>query len=306
MLKSKLFSFLRSTGRTDGDMQTTAHGIDPANDDTVRHCPKCGSGSLWGRQDGTIACEYCELVFQVQIQPQYPNSVQNINGAAIGPDGLPTGEQIPGVPLGAPQSPQDGVEGEPGMEADTEPLEGAEPPGEPEPGSPADEENPPEGDLDGNVMQTQSVLQSQALRSGWPKGDALVKHLAAPSASGGHGWDQQRIDNLPDISERRRGSRVWRHEAAHGVLPIDDPMFVKPIDPGHEHWSADDVDGQTVSGWPGRYADTDTGMETEGKLFFGADSNVLSRDDMLRFIALRHANNRHAVLEVIRGENGIV
>lgn len=52
-------------------------------------CPFCGGGKIIGRADGSVECEFCHNFFTVQVQPQYPNFPQTI-------DGVP--QQIPGMP----------------------------------------------------------------------------------------------------------------------------------------------------------------------------------------------------------------
>lgn len=52
----------------------------------------CGSGSIWGRSDGSISCDFCGTVFSVQIQPSYPQMAQNIDGSDLDPT---TGEVLP-------------------------------------------------------------------------------------------------------------------------------------------------------------------------------------------------------------------
>lgn len=53
------------------------------------NCPFCGAGKIIGRADGSVECEFCHHYFTVQVQPQYPNFPQTING-------MP--QQIPGMP----------------------------------------------------------------------------------------------------------------------------------------------------------------------------------------------------------------
>jgi hypothetical protein len=65
----------------------TAHGF--AQTDTVKHCPFCGSGDVWGGSDGTITCEFDGATFQVSVEPQYPSAPGNINGQPLDMDGQP-------------------------------------------------------------------------------------------------------------------------------------------------------------------------------------------------------------------------
>lgn len=67
--------------------QVVAH--DATENQSLRHCPFCGSGKIIGRADGSVECEFCHNYFTVQVQPQYPNFPQTI-------DGMP--QQVPGMP----------------------------------------------------------------------------------------------------------------------------------------------------------------------------------------------------------------
>jgi hypothetical protein len=82
-------------------LRTLAH--DATENQAIRHCPFCGGGKIIGRADGSVECEFCHNFFTVQIQPQYPNFPQTI-------DGMP--QQIPGMP-GQVETPG----GAPGMDA---------------------------------------------------------------------------------------------------------------------------------------------------------------------------------------------
>lgn len=64
-----------------------SHGF--AQTDTVKHCPFCGSGDVWGGSDGTITCEFDGATFQVSVEPQYPSAPGNIAGQPLDIDGEP-------------------------------------------------------------------------------------------------------------------------------------------------------------------------------------------------------------------------
>lgn len=82
---------------------------DATENEALRHCPFCGAGKIIGRADGSVECEFCHHYFTVQVQPQYPNFPQTING-------MP--QQIPGMP-GQVETPQmDGGGLPPGQEGD--------------------------------------------------------------------------------------------------------------------------------------------------------------------------------------------
>lgn len=84
------------------------------------NCPFCGAGKIIGRADGSVECEFCHHYFTVQVQPQYPNFPQTING-------MP--QQIPGMP-GQVETPMgDPAMGAGGFPPDPmDPAAGAAPP----------------------------------------------------------------------------------------------------------------------------------------------------------------------------------
>lgn len=111
----------------------------------TKNCPFCGAGKIIGRQDGSVECEFCHQFFTVQVQPQFPNFPQTI-------DGQP--QQIPGMPGQVDTPPGASVPGggfPPGEEGAEDPAEG----GNPNPFGDADAEpdaddagGPPDGDAD--------------------------------------------------------------------------------------------------------------------------------------------------------------
>ena len=102
--------------------QTLAHGF--AQTDTVKHCPFCGSGDVWGGSDGTITCEFDGATFQVSVEPQYPSAPGNIAGQPLDIDGQPNpmGQADAGDAMAVPEgmSPSSGealgMEGEDGQD----------------------------------------------------------------------------------------------------------------------------------------------------------------------------------------------
>jgi hypothetical protein len=94
-----------------------AHGY--GSEDTISHCPRCGSGNIWGQSSGDIHCEWCDLSFTVTVQPSFPTAVQTINGVPMDMDGQPV-PPGPSAPPGAsleeeegpsPQAPPPGAQG---------------------------------------------------------------------------------------------------------------------------------------------------------------------------------------------------
>lgn len=117
--------------------QIVAH--DATENQEIRHCPMCGGGKIIGRQDGSVECEYCHSYFTVQIQPQFPNFPQTI-------DGMP--QQIPGMPGQVETPPGASVPGQepaPGEEGAEDPAGGGNPFAD---GDADDAGGPPDGDAD--------------------------------------------------------------------------------------------------------------------------------------------------------------
>lgn len=59
----------------------------------LNHCPFCGSGSITGRSDGSVECDFCNSVFTVQVQPAHPNMPQTVDGQPVTPPGMPAGQE---------------------------------------------------------------------------------------------------------------------------------------------------------------------------------------------------------------------
>ncbi len=74
-------------------MRKQAH--DATENQDVRHCPFDGSGKIIGRADGSIECEFGGHYFTVQVQPQYPNFPQTMNGMPISIPGMPGQVETP-------------------------------------------------------------------------------------------------------------------------------------------------------------------------------------------------------------------
>jgi hypothetical protein len=70
-----------------GLSRSLGHGF--AQTDTVKHCPFCGSGDVWGGSDGTVSCEFCSAVFQVSVEPAYPSAPGSIDGNPLNMEGDP-------------------------------------------------------------------------------------------------------------------------------------------------------------------------------------------------------------------------
>jgi hypothetical protein len=73
----------------DAPVTAAKHGHGFAQTDTVKHCPFCGSGDVWGGSDGTITCEFDGATFQVSVEPQFPSAPGNIDGVPLNIDGAP-------------------------------------------------------------------------------------------------------------------------------------------------------------------------------------------------------------------------
>lgn len=89
---------------SDRPVRKVAH--DSGDGQTVYHCFSCGSGQVLARSDRTIECEYCHVLFTVQVQPQFPAFPQTINGQPVQMPGMPG--QIGGAPVDPSQVGPDG------------------------------------------------------------------------------------------------------------------------------------------------------------------------------------------------------
>lgn len=280
--------------------QKVAHGFDPGDDSIVRHCPFCGSGNVWGKSDGNVHCEFCGKDYTVQVQPEYPQAVQNLQGVPLGMSGVEDGFDEQGNPIagdpaqmggdGPPTASEGGImpdEGGDGGEED-EDEEGDEE------GSPEDEEDQGKDNDQPEFLKKKTSLQERAhqilaVRKGWPIGSRLDRHFTSP-APDGHGWDEEKLHRLPG------GWRQERHDRAHGLGAVLWDTDDLPDEPGHEHWHSEDF-----------YADEGRKMQRYRRkmagLFFTASGNVLNEDDMINHLAIRHADNRTAVIGMVQEFN---
>lgn len=70
-----------------GSLQFEAH--DSGDGETIYHCPFCGGGSVVGRSDGTVECDFCQTAFTVQVQPMKSGQPQTFNGQPLDMPGMP-------------------------------------------------------------------------------------------------------------------------------------------------------------------------------------------------------------------------
>lgn len=130
--------------------QHQAHGF--AQTDTVKHCPFCGSGDVWGGSDGTITCEFCDATFQVSVEPAYPSAPGSIDGNPLNMAGDPDamGQADGGDGWAGAEGVAAGQQGPPGMVPGQEGPPGEEGGEEGDGGPPWAQngggEEPPEGD----------------------------------------------------------------------------------------------------------------------------------------------------------------
>lgn len=76
--------------------------IKRADDQTLRHCPRCGSGNVTGGSDGSITCGFCNFVFKVYAQPTHPFMPQTVDGQPYIPEDGQVLTDEPMLPEGAP------------------------------------------------------------------------------------------------------------------------------------------------------------------------------------------------------------
>ena len=73
-----------------------------AQEQTLHHCPYCGSGNVTGRSDGTVECGFCQSIFKVFAQPTHPYMPQTINGQPFEVPGSPRRSDDPVPTAGGP------------------------------------------------------------------------------------------------------------------------------------------------------------------------------------------------------------
>jgi len=69
---------------------------------TLHHCPYCGSGNVTGRSDGTVECGFCQSIFKVFAQPSHPFMPQTVNGQPFEVPGSPRRSDDPVQTAGGP------------------------------------------------------------------------------------------------------------------------------------------------------------------------------------------------------------
>lgn len=152
-------------------LRTLAH--DATENQAVRHCFSCGGGKIIGRADGSIECEFCGVHFTVQVQPQYPNFPQTVNGVPQQIPGMPGQVETPGAAPGMDGGgfPPDDQSGLPpgGLEGADGPVEGTDEGAE----EMGDEEPPPFAKKESFRTTAGAVLDE----------DDYVRHLAIRYAS---------------------------------------------------------------------------------------------------------------------------
>lgn len=83
-------------------MRRWADLIKRADDQALRHCPRCGSGNVTGGSDGSVTCGFCNFVFKVYAQPTHPFMPQTVDGQPYVPEDGQVLTDEPMVPEGAP------------------------------------------------------------------------------------------------------------------------------------------------------------------------------------------------------------
>lgn len=105
---------------TKSALQKDAH--DSGDSAIIFHCPSCGSGQVIAQSDGSTKCEFCNMAFTVQVQPQFNAYPQTIDGQPVDVPNMPG--EIDNPVLDAAQVGPDGEPmGPPGAEGDFPPGE---------------------------------------------------------------------------------------------------------------------------------------------------------------------------------------
>ena len=106
---------------------------------TIYHCPFCGSGQVIARSDRSIECQFCHTSFTVQVQPEFSNFPQTVDGMPVQVPGMPG--QIGGpepVPGQEPMPGQDPMDPDAPVDPNALDEDGSEPPEEAEDDSEGD------------------------------------------------------------------------------------------------------------------------------------------------------------------------
>lgn len=104
-------------------LRALAH--DSGDGETIYHCPFCGSGAVTGGSDGTVSCDFCNNNFTVQVQPEFKQMPQTVQGEPYNIPGMPGGGPDAGTQPGADDVPQ--PDAEPIVDAPSGGAEGAPP-----------------------------------------------------------------------------------------------------------------------------------------------------------------------------------
>jgi ribosomal protein S27AE len=254
-----------------------AHGLDPNDDTRVRHCPSCGAGDVWGGSSGDVHCDSCGMTFTVQAQPEYPQMPQNLQGMPLDINGDldPTamGDQGGGVPFG--DDSQGDVDGQagggfpPGQEGDDEDED------EEEEGSPEDEEDQGKNG------------------SSFP-----------PKTSGVGDWVREKVD--PNFHHHYLESRYDIHhiphsheegdeEHDHGLEGMDRDVFSNPSYSRTHQWP------QRKPFWdPGRHQHTSS---KSSRFYLSHQGGVMDKENLVNYLAIRHAPNRQAMIRAVKEYN---
>lgn len=254
-------------------LSVVAH--DSGDNAIINHCPFCGSGGVVGRSDGTASCEFCHSAFTVQVQPAHPFMPQTVDGQPMNPPDMPAGQES------EISGPQDLTVKETSDDVAADPLGDADPSAPPpsgRPGAPSAEEDPkkPGG---GNQPP-------------WLKGSA--SRTAADD-----GWQVEYNSYREPIWKKRVGNVVatlWEVASRKGKYQWSahtEPDFYDVG--GGEDWYDSKEEAQ---------ADAEAALAPYGRPTLGAfrttEGATLDADDYMARLALAHADDRDAVLDVVR------
>jgi hypothetical protein len=268
-------------------------GHDSGDSETLYHCPFCGAGQLVARSDHTTECQYCGTVFTVQVQPKQQGMPQTINGQPMDMPGMPGDpmEQPPGTVTDTPNraegQPPDGAgaqAGPPGTPMGP-PESPAPPPGGGPPGSAA---GGPPGANGGPPGQGPKAPPPQG---GGPPGSG---DKTPPGQKGGKGQPPQ--GGGPPGAEKK---------------PPEEGKSDKP----NPEKSADDEsksdDGKKKPPWLGQpkssvVMDRDGNVGTVDNIayFMTHRGIALPEDAYVRYMAMRFADDKDAVIDQVRTERG--
>lgn len=276
-------------------IERVAH--DGGDNAIINHCPFCGSGAVVGRSDGSAQCGFCHTTFTVQVQPQYPNAPQTI-------DGNPN--QIPGMPGEQPTEMSRPTD--PAVPPD-KPQETTLPAGTPAPNDAnatpdsADGAKPPEKKKNlppwlKNKASSRTAVQWREVFDPEDLTQAEIDFLDGQVSS-----DADERHDIERYLEQFRSGANERVDAGTCVN-CGEPLWHYPGGAFLFGTSGERCPA-AQPGWVGHVSST-VGRDPRqaSAMFVTAQGVALDEDSYVRHLAIHNADDKAAVLTQVRAENG--